>query len=409
MTVKNRFEFEQLFKSAEFADFAFVVKDEENWVRIPAHKIILSARSAYFKRMFAAESDHFDSIEICDASVEALEEFLQLFYLNNITFTPDHVAQVHALIHRFEATSLWPIVESFIRKTITLKNTYQYYELALELNFSESVQQFLWAIIRKYAYGVISNGHETGTNLLTTILKSDHLWTNNEFELFVGLRSFARNTLKKQQRDENRDNLKEVMSKYLHLIRFPRMGSIDVNMINQEYEFFSSAQYDDIQDYWQGKKVEKMAGGFSTIPRGIYAIQFHKTEEAHVRGHTSMLKLKCPNGPVPKGSIKFLIANQQNIPVCDRIQLTRATITITDRRGIATQCFPIRRQLPWLTFEWNDVVDFRKVSIIVRLDREIPLTYDGVAEAANNFLPADLTIQAKTASFIAEITLERVD
>lgn len=77
------------------ADVNFVFNwSTENEVKLPAHKILLSAISPVFQSIFYGSSIESNEIRISDASAEAFKQFLQYFYLPELKLTAEYVADV---------------------------------------------------------------------------------------------------------------------------------------------------------------------------------------------------------------------------------------------------------------------------------------------------------------------------
>lgn len=152
MSVKNIFEFDKLFKNEEYSDFAFIVSnDSDEPIRIPAHKIILSAKSRFFNRLFYGElnKEPANSMKITNTFIEAFDDFLKLFYVNEIEIRHVYLEEVSALIEKFKAPSLRGAVgEKFIEeRAATLTDILQYYDMAIKLNLSDPLKQMLWSTI----------------------------------------------------------------------------------------------------------------------------------------------------------------------------------------------------------------------------------------------------------------------
>lgn len=77
-----------LYLKGDVAIVHFLLKNEAGEIeRIPAHKVLLAARSDVFHRMFYGELKEKSDVTIVDASASAFKEFLQCFYMNKVQLT----------------------------------------------------------------------------------------------------------------------------------------------------------------------------------------------------------------------------------------------------------------------------------------------------------------------------------
>lgn len=82
------------------ADVYFVCGEKCD--RIPAHKMVLSMASKVFDRDLNGEWDKKEEIELSETSTEAFKDFLQFFYLNEVTLQLDHIGEVLGLAHKYQ-------------------------------------------------------------------------------------------------------------------------------------------------------------------------------------------------------------------------------------------------------------------------------------------------------------------
>lgn len=73
-------------------------------VSVPAHKIILVSVSSVFQAMFYGQLPEKNSIEMTDVTAGGLQQFLHLFYNNEIICTVDHVHEVLYLAEKYDVT-----------------------------------------------------------------------------------------------------------------------------------------------------------------------------------------------------------------------------------------------------------------------------------------------------------------
>ena len=91
--------YENRYLDANTADVKFLFGFGTGHVEVvPAHKSILSSKSAVFEAMFDGSSI---MIENDDASAAAFKEFLQLFYMRKIRLTLEHRVEVQNLCKKY--------------------------------------------------------------------------------------------------------------------------------------------------------------------------------------------------------------------------------------------------------------------------------------------------------------------
>lgn len=396
--------FKMLSKNNFDQDFEFVLKNQQNQeIRIPAHKTVLGSRCAFFKRMFENQKESIESMALSVGTFEGFKEFLQLIYSKDIKLTPDHMAEVLTLINKFGATSLSSICETFIKETVTVEVALRYYDLAMELNMSESVQKHLWTMIQKRAAMIISDGSECRTNVVEKILESDFIYEVSETKLFYGLRSFAENTLSKQGRPNTPENKREIMSKYLHLIRFPRMEASDLQYINQKYAVLPTDQYEDILNYVRTGAPLTVAQHYNTKPRGAFCRYFALNSLKTKRDSISSVKINCAPETTFKCNFRLTLYNDSAL-----LREWEAKVTIKYGSEEITKTFNNTKAN--LSLFWEDAIEFENMQIIVELDRYVSKIYDTTKPSIGfDNLPEGMNITGETRSFIESIDFYRVE
>lgn len=118
-----------------------------NVPKIPANKAILAALSPVFRNMFFGASKEVDDVKIIDADVESFKEFLQFFYLNEVTISMENIETIIRLANEYD------IIEyvkscTFPCGELTLDNICLSYRLALYLK-DESLMKLCDAEISK--------------------------------------------------------------------------------------------------------------------------------------------------------------------------------------------------------------------------------------------------------------------
>lgn len=142
MLLENPFNFVDIYKKDELADFSFVLWNRTGGkVTFPVHKFILSARSTIFKTMFECTEGGTASVEIYDTTAEIFDEFLQLFYLKDVDITVENIGDILRLIDKYDAASFWPFIEEFMRTTLSEDVATLYHEAILQFDALADLRQ----------------------------------------------------------------------------------------------------------------------------------------------------------------------------------------------------------------------------------------------------------------------------
>lgn len=78
---------ELLYLNDEFADVNFTSEIDLNDQKVPANKANFSVLSPTFRRMFFGEMREQSDVVVVNATIDAFKEFLQFFYLADVTLT----------------------------------------------------------------------------------------------------------------------------------------------------------------------------------------------------------------------------------------------------------------------------------------------------------------------------------
>lgn len=189
-------------------------------IKIPAHKIILSSQSPVFHTMFYGSIQEGNEINIVDASPFVFKQFLQFFYLPEVTLTMEHVAFVMNLGKKYEVYECLEVCSTFIMSATTVNDVCSNYELARFfgqqhlIKFCEAIFKFKTSEIlstsdflyydRKYLHNILGLGF---TCPARELIKAFFEWSKSECQR-SGL-------------DENQcENLKEKLKELLYKLPF---------------------------------------------------------------------------------------------------------------------------------------------------------------------------------------------
>lgn len=115
--------FQKMMKSkTPDVQFIFEGKDDNETVKISAHKDVLAAMSPVFDSMFNGELKEKGDVKIVDASAAAFEEFLQFFYEDQVKLTMEHIGDVLNLAHKYDVTDCFQMAIAFLKNHLNSEN-----------------------------------------------------------------------------------------------------------------------------------------------------------------------------------------------------------------------------------------------------------------------------------------------
>lgn len=111
----------KLYLDKETADICFIFEHQNNDEIdiVPAHKLILTKGSKVFHTMFNGSLPEEDVVRIGDATVAAFKQFLQFFYMDQVTLTLENIAEVMNLIEKYEIERCMKQCIDFMKDTMT--------------------------------------------------------------------------------------------------------------------------------------------------------------------------------------------------------------------------------------------------------------------------------------------------
>ena len=121
-----------LYQSREFTDVTFVVEKQN----FKAHRIILAARSDYFRALLFGgmrETNPANEIEITDCCANAFDALLKYIYTGKM-FLGDHrpeiVLELLSLAHKYGFLALESAIQGYLKAILDIKNVCQIFDLS---------------------------------------------------------------------------------------------------------------------------------------------------------------------------------------------------------------------------------------------------------------------------------------
>lgn len=219
--LKNNFvaqSISKLYLNSEMCDVNFMIKDQQ----IPAHKYILAVSSPVFSAMFFGPiKEEKQLIEIVDATIDGFTEFLQFFYLDEVTLTMEHIIEVARLADKYDMLDCVDACATFLEGQLTENDMFWGYQLAITLE-NDKLKQFCEKQISVRPLDVFKTQTflRCDQTVLRSILEIDSLQCD-ENDIFMACVEWAKCACDKNQLNPNdAENLKLELGDCFYLIRF---------------------------------------------------------------------------------------------------------------------------------------------------------------------------------------------
>lgn len=225
---KNAIEkFQTLYLNEDGADVWFCFGDK----RIPAHKLILSTMTPWFKTMFFGSLREGNEVNMTHSNVsaDAFKEFLRFLYLNEANLTMDNIDGVMDLAKQSMIENIFTECEDFLIKSLTSDTICFGYQLAL-LYESERLKAFCEDEICVNAEQILrsSSFMDFHYDFLQNVLQCDALACEEKY-IFHACIAWAKAACKRNDLDPSEaDNLRKQLKKSLYQIRFNSMTKEEV-------------------------------------------------------------------------------------------------------------------------------------------------------------------------------------
>lgn len=112
----------ELCLSENYSDITFVVEQQ----LLPAHRIILAARSEYFRALLYGGLAETSQTQIqVDCPVEAFKALLRYIYSGQMSLAQmkeDHILDTLGLVHQYGFTELEQAISDYLRNVLSIDN-----------------------------------------------------------------------------------------------------------------------------------------------------------------------------------------------------------------------------------------------------------------------------------------------
>lgn len=238
-----------LYLNNDSADVRFVFEVDGQEIVLPAHKIILSARSPVFHAMFFGELKEIGDIKINDASVNGFKQFLALFYLNEVKINGDTVFELTNLANKYDVSEGLEKCEQYLLKYYTdTDGICTHLSFANKFNLNK-LQENCKENIQAKAIEVFKSDDFLNTTLdvLRMILRFND-FNCFEIDVFRACINWAENTCNRDGIDsKDQQNLRRVLDDCFYSIPFTAMNIEDFSQVlSSNKTLFTTEEASDI-------------------------------------------------------------------------------------------------------------------------------------------------------------------
>ncbi len=195
-----------LYLSDNYSDLTLIIDNN----RLPAHKVLLAARSDYFRALLygGMKESHQKEVELKVSSISAFKYLLKYIYSAHIqlkSFKEETILEIFGLAHEYGFTELENAISDYLKETLAIRNVCVIYDAA-NLFQLQPLAEVCRTFIDRQALDVIN--HESFFNLSANTLKemiSRDSFCAPEINIFRAVCEWA-------QRNPSCDSLKEIMA-----------------------------------------------------------------------------------------------------------------------------------------------------------------------------------------------------
>ncbi|XP_031633752.1 BTB/POZ domain-containing protein 6-B-like [Contarinia nasturtii] len=237
----------KLYLNEKFADVHFVFNVNGKSEKVPANKTRLAVLSPVFETMFYGGIKEGAEVKIVDASAEGFREFLQFFYLDEVTLTMGNIETIARLADKYDVLEYVNACTAFLKSQLNVDNMCWGYQVAIFLKNQELIKfcEEKISLSPKEIFASMAF-KQCEQETLEHILKLN--LTCNEADIFDSCVKWAKYACIHNVLDENlASNLKNELGDCLKLIRFGEMTNEEFTEIAMSYKgLFTSDEFEDI-------------------------------------------------------------------------------------------------------------------------------------------------------------------
>lgn len=252
----------ELYLNPKGADVNFIFKntDTDHSEKVSAHKIILSLDSPVFDRMFFGSMKEQGDVQIVDASVAAFKEFLQFFYLNEVSLSSANIIYVTNLCKKYEMDDFLKPCEAVLYNSLTMDEMCWGYNIAQLLEL-ENLSRFCEERIKTNAEKIIKSESFVecdGKSLreIMTLVASD--WVS--LKRVIAYMEWSKAQCKRNNLDLSPKNLRNQLKDVFYEIPFDRLDTQQLSQHVASYKGFFTAE--ELEELFVKKSLPKQRNPF---------------------------------------------------------------------------------------------------------------------------------------------------
>lgn len=237
---------EKLYLNEKMSDFRFIFSNSDGtYEQVPVHKMFLTSASEVFDVLFREDWKKCDEAELFDVSAAAFKDFLQFFYLQEVSLTLNNVAMIMCLAAKYSMTECSSICREFLMNTFTSDTIVIGYALAIVLEDTKFIEACEQRIQQDALVAFESSSFlECDKNILARILKLENLQCNG-METVEACMSWLRYA--SYQEYVSRDLIEEYLGELFYEMPFGSMSIDDFAVFNHVYEdLLTPEEYEEV-------------------------------------------------------------------------------------------------------------------------------------------------------------------
>lgn len=253
------------------ADVNFVFKDAvtNHFEKVPAHKIILSMDSPVFDRMFFGSTKEHGDIDIVDSSAAAFKEFLQLFYLNEVSLSFANVFYVTNLCVKYEMIEFLKPCEIALQESLTMDEMCWGYN-TVQL---ENLSRFCGEKIKMNPQKIIKSESflECDRKSLSKIMALVSLYWNNLTKV-IAYMEWSKAQCNRNDLDSSSMNLRNQLKDVFNEIPFDKLNTQQLSQHIAAYKGFFTAE--ELENLFVEAALPPQSNPFENYPSNCPALTF---------------------------------------------------------------------------------------------------------------------------------------
>lgn len=192
---------------------------------LAAHRMVLAGGSSvFYDKFYGPNSAGEPTINITEYASCIFREFLQIFYLQNVQFTPAHTPHVIRLLTEFDVKDSVNVVEQFMIKSISVENCLTYMDITMAYASRQRVQSPLREFIGNNATEVLKTTafRQCPPYMVKVVLQMNTLKCT-EAEVFDAVMEWGKEACIRQNIEVTDRHQRRELGDFFYLIRFPTM------------------------------------------------------------------------------------------------------------------------------------------------------------------------------------------